>query len=71
VGLHRQNGELFVGTFKIVKIRWHRAAEQALGADSPVSSLYSQLRGRAAQAQRYASGLNGHDNERTSYASLA
>ena len=27
-------------------------AEQALAADSPVSSLYSQLRGRAAQAQR-------------------
>jgi hypothetical protein len=30
-----------------------RGAEQALGADSPVSSLYSQLCGRAAQAQRY------------------
>jgi hypothetical protein len=29
-----------------------RAAEQALGADSPVSSLYSCLRGRTAQAQR-------------------
>jgi len=26
--------------------------EQALGADSPVSSLYRELRGRAAQAQR-------------------
>jgi hypothetical protein len=29
-------------------------AQQALGVDSPVSSLYSKLRGRAAQAQCYA-----------------
>jgi hypothetical protein len=34
-----------------------REAEQALGADSPRAGFFIKLRGRAAQAQRYASSL--------------
>src|SRR4030095_7249882 len=38
------------------------AAEQALGADSPVSNFYSKLCGRAAQAQRSALTWRSHEN---------
>jgi hypothetical protein len=34
-----------------------RAAEQALGADSPSAGFFIKLRGRAAQAQRYAATM--------------
>ena len=36
-------------------------AEQALGADSPVSNLYPLLRGRAAEARRLAARLTYYD----------
>ena len=42
-----------------------RAAEQALGADSPSAGFFGKLRGRAAQAQRSAAfeGVRRAENE--------